>query len=460
MLTKKNYFTSKNLLNLLIAFIPLSMAIGNIAINANVILICCVGLLTYKLKIFKLDQKIIQYLIYSFFLYLVLITLINNLPNLRDIRYYEYVDILSFLFSPQWEHILKSLFFLRFLIFFLVLNCLIGEKNFNIKYFFISAAIMSLLVASSLFLNFTSGTDIIFFGNEKISGGYIQRFSLFFLSIITFLSLNSNSYKKIYFFIFFIFSILFLLAIIFTQNKMPLLVYIFSVISYLILIQKKKLKNSLFILFFVSSVFFISMIKFFPGCKGEVAIECKKLPDGHIVRIINSFVGNIAEILTVAPKLFYYGSLDEPINFASGYLITFNSGIQTWKKNKVFGGGLKSFRLNCSQYYKNWTGTNYKFQTCNTHPHNYAIEILVDTGIVGVSIFYLIFIIVIFKFFTEWQKFNYKNFSTPFFLILFFEFFPIRSTGSFFTTGNAILIFFLLAVLINVSKIESLSFKN
>ena len=118
-------------------------------------------------------------------------------------------------------------------------------------------------------------------------------------------------------------------------------------------------------------------------------MDGKKLPDGHIVRIINSFVGNIAEILTVAPKLFYYGSLDEPINFASGYLITFNSGIQTWKKNKVFGGGLKSFRLNCSQYYKNWTGTNYKFQTCNTHPHNYAIEILVDTGIVGVSIFYI-----------------------------------------------------------------------
>ena len=130
MLTKKNYFTTRNLLNLLIAFIPLSIAIGNTAINANVVLICCVGLLTYKLKIFKLDQKIIQYLIYSFFLYLVLITLINNLPNLRDIRYYEYVDILSFLFSPQWEHILKSLFFLRFLIFFFSFELLNWRKKF------------------------------------------------------------------------------------------------------------------------------------------------------------------------------------------------------------------------------------------------------------------------------------------------------------------------------------------
>tara|TARA_B100000780_G_scaffold180263_1_gene126398 strand:+ start:1709 stop:3088 length:1380 start_codon:yes stop_codon:yes gene_type:complete len=457
MLTKKNYFTSRNLLNLLIAFIPLSIAIGNIAINANVVLICCVGLLTYKLRIFKLDQKIIQYLIYSFFLYLILITLINNLPNIKAIRYYEYTDILSFFFSLQWEHILKSFFFLRFLVFFLVLNYLIEEKNFRIKYFFISAAIMSLLISFSVFLNFISGTDIIFFGSEKISGGYIQRFSLFCLSIITFLSFNSNSYKKIFFFIFVIF---FLFSIAFTYNKMPLIIYIFSVIFYIILLQKKKLKKIFFILFFVSSIFFVSVIKFFPGCVGEDAIKCKNLPDGHIVRIINSFVGNVSEILTVSPKLFYYGSLDKPITFASGYLVTFNSGIQTWKKNKVFGGGLKSFRLNCSQYYKNWTGTNYKYETCNTHPHNYAIEMLVDTGIVGLSIFYLIFIIVIFKFYTEWRKFSYKNYSTPFFLIIFFEFFPIRSTGSFFTTGNAILIFFLLAVVINVSKIEALSFKS
>ena len=97
---------------------------------------------------------------------------------------------------------------------------------------------------------------------------------------------------------------------------------------------------------------------------------------------------------------------------------------------------------------------------CNTHPHNYIIEMLVDTGIVGMSIFYSIFIVIIFNFYKEWRKFNYKNYSTSFFVIMCFELFPIRSSGSFFSTGNAILIFFLLAILINISKIESLTFKD
>ena len=461
MLTKKNYFTRINILNLLIVLIPVSMAIGNLVINVIVVLICIVGLLTYGLKIFKLDHKIIQYLIYSFFSYLILITIIRNFPNLSDARYYEYADILSFFFSHNWEYILKSFLFLIFLILFLVLNYLIKEKKFYIKFFFISAASMTLLVSFTEVLNYISEKNmLIFFSNEKIAGGYIQRFSLFFLSALAILSFNSSSYKKVYFFIFLFFILFFIIAIGVSQNRMPLLIYFCSVSFFFILIQKnkKKLKTALLVSFFICSVFFVSLIKFFPGC--AYSKDCEGLNNKHIVVLMNSFVGNVTEILTVAPELFYFGSLDRPINFASGYLITFNSGVQTWKKNKLFGGGLKSFRVNCTQYHKNYTGTNYQFQVCNTHPHNYIIEMLVDTGIVGMSIFYSIFIVIIFNFYKEWRKFNYKNYSTSFFVIMCFELFPIRSSGSFFSTGNAILIFFLLAILINISKIESLTFKD
>ena len=163
MLTKKNYFTRINILNLLIVLIPVSMAIGNLVINVIVVLICIVGLLTYGLKIFKLDHKIIQYLIYSFFSYLILITIIRNFPNLSDARYYEYADILSFFFSHNWEYILKSFLFLRFLILFLVLNYLIKEKKFYIKFFFISAASMTLLVSFTEVLNYISEKNMLIF---------------------------------------------------------------------------------------------------------------------------------------------------------------------------------------------------------------------------------------------------------------------------------------------------------
>ena len=130
------------------------------------------------------------------------------------------------------------------------------------------------------------------------------------------------------------------------------------------------------------------------------------------------------------------------------YLVTFNSGAQVWKKNKFFGGGLKSFRLNCS-----WT----KNQLCNTHPHNYVLEILVDTGLVGLIIIYLIFIFCnlnFYKFYTQNSSSRIRFVALPFFLIIFFELFPFRSSGSFFTTNNAVVFFLILPFLINISKLS------
>ena len=62
---------------------------------------------------------------------------------------------------------------------------------------------------------------------------------------------------------------------------------------------------------------------------------------------INSFYGNAKQIVLVTPGLFYNGYPDKPIDYASGHIITFNSGVQTWKQNKIFGGGLKTLRIKC-----------------------------------------------------------------------------------------------------------------
>ena len=163
---------------------------------------------------------------------------------------------------------------------------------------------------------------------------------------------------------------------------------------------------------------------------------------------------NAIEIIKKSPELFYYNTYDgkemESIG-QSGYLVHFNSGIQVWKSNKVFGGGLKSFRLNCTY------GNN---QTCNTHPHNYLIEILVDTGLVGFILIYLIFIFSIFNFYKFYKyDLNSKALYIPFFLIIFLEIFPLRSSGSFFTTGTACITFFMLAVTIGCSSLKKNKYK-
>lgn len=420
-------FKKINLLNLLVAIIPLSYIIGNLAINLNIILIIIIGLLIYKKNIFYIENKIYQYLIYSFFLYLILITSINNISNIE----------LNSIFK---ENLFKSIFFLRFIFLFLIINKLIETNDLNIKLFYVFSAFFSFLLAVDIIVQLIFGKDLIgyeitfgrpsgFFGEETIAGGFLQKFILFFIFLIIFKIKKFNT---------FFLSVLFLLMFIpifLTGNRMPTLLYVFSIVLYFLF--EKKIKELFLFCFILISLLFLTLNTF---------------NNSKFYKHISNFYYDTIDIVKISPKLFYYNSYNgERIELGkTGYLIHFNSGIQTWKQKKIFGAGLKSFPLNCS-YSKN--------QTCNTHPHNYFIEIMIDMGLIGLILIYLFFFISVknyikFYFSKEAQKEKYLTF--PFFVIIFLEFFPFRSSGSFFTTGNSLIIFTLLAFFVNSSKITKL----
>ena len=158
----------------------------------------------------------------------------------------------------------------------------------------------------------------------------------------------------------------------------------------------------------------------------------------------------VSDIFKNSKSLFFENKLAKKTHYLGGYIIHFNSGVQIWKKNKIFGNGLKSFRLNCT-YENN--------QTCNTHPHNYFIELLVDVGIIGTVIIYLIFIIGVLKFFKYYFKEednNSKFISFTFFILIFFEFFPLRTSGSFFTTNNSTFIFLIMPIFLKIKQLQKL----
>jgi O-antigen ligase len=56
-----------------------------------------------------------------------------------------------------------------------------------------------------------------------------------------------------------------------------------------------------------------------------------------------------------------------------------------FENNKLFGMGFKSFRVSCEQY-QNLESFFYK--GCNSHPHNFILEILSEQGLVGLLIFF------------------------------------------------------------------------
>tara|TARA_B100001063_G_scaffold22490_1_gene17140 strand:- start:1261 stop:1563 length:303 start_codon:yes stop_codon:yes gene_type:complete len=86
------------------------------------------------------------------------------------------------------------------------------------------------------------------------------------------------------------------------------------------------------------------------------------------------------------------------------------------------------------------------------HPHNYYLEILTETGIIGLVVILSVFILILYRSFYSKYFSNLilkeNNIIVPFIFLFLVEIFPIKSTGSFFTTGNTTYLILIMAILI------------
>ena len=93
------------------------------------------------------------------------------------------------------------------------------------------------------------------------------------------------------------------------------------------------------------------------------------------------------------------------------------------------------------------------------HPHNYYLEILTETGIFGFFIVLCIFLNTLHLTFIKKYFYNSvlsaNNIIIPFIFLFIGEIFPLKSTGSFFTTGNATYIFLILGIMIGLVRKEN-----
>lgn len=434
--TKLN-ISKTNFFSLMLATIPLSFVAGNMIININVILIILSVLILFGKDFFYIKFNLLDKVIVLFFIF-ILVTGIYNDLNL----YLNHNDFAKW--RGYFHTIIKSLLFFKYLLLYFSLRFLIEKKFLNLKFFFISCTFTSVFVCLDILLQFAYGKDIFGFeapsdlrklggpfGDELIAGSFIQRFSIFSFFVIP-LFYNKIS-KKILIILIPSLFIIFSLGLIFSGNRMPLLLFILLV--FLIIIFQKQTRKYFFpfILFF--TLIFFLIFNF----------------DNKVRANFKAFYDQISKIVVVAvDKKFYDKNIPQ-------YLKEFASFYDTWRLNKYIGGGIKNFRFYC--HVRENIDPNSKF-VCNMHPHNYYLEILTETGLIGfvfvVSIFISVLYFTFFKKYILKTKLTSNKIIIPFIFLFVVEIFPIKSTGSFFTTGNATYLFLILAILVGLSQKDNL----
>lgn len=269
------------------------------------------------------------------------------------------------------------------------------------------------------------------FGNEPIVSSFIVK--LLFPTIYFFI-LSKNFYIKKYIsVIFFVIFFLSFFIILISGQRVSLIYLIIGLLLFLLInikyffnyniIKKKYLKY--FILVILSFII-LSIFTFYKLSNNSQ----------YSNRMIDGFKNEFNH--------YYIGDS----HYAKLHKISF----QIFKENIFFGIGLKSFRFKCLEENNSLENINLKL-ICSTHPHNYYIEILTETGIIGLSLFLIFLILIITKYLSFKKNYLSPNHADGFFISFFICIFPIVPTGSFFSNYNSSLFWFILSLLlINIYK--------
>ena len=423
--------SKNNFINFLLAFLPVSFIAGNTIININILLLILSVFFFYGKEVIKIEYFFLDKIIFLFFL------LILTTGAINDISFF-----IEEAWMPKFYTTMKSMAFLRFLILYLVIRFLIEKNKINYKLFFISCSFFSTFVALDIFIQLIFGKDIFGyssagrhfsgpFGDEYIAGGYLQRFSLFSFFLIPIFFQIKN--KKIINLISPLLFLIFFIAIAISGNRMPLILFLFSI---LLIVVFQKQTRKYFISFCLTFVILFVLIF---NINSSVRNNFKNF---------HSQVSQISKIII---------SNDYRTNSAPPYFKEFATFYDTWLLNKYIGGGIKSFRYNC--HHRENIDRKSKF-ICNMHPHNYYLEILTETGLVGLILILSILSITIYislfkKYFTN-SSLKDNHIITPFIFLLIAEIFPLKSTGSFFTTGNSTYFFIIFAMVVSLSRLKKI----
>lgn len=345
-----------------------------------------------------------------------------------------YLIINYFINFDKNPSITRSFFFLRFPLYALALNLILGCEEIKKKKIFFSWFIIILIILVDIQIQNKYEHNILgypailqgnflrlgSFLNDELKIAYlINSFSMVVVGYCFFLAKKNNRYLLLA-----ICFILFLTYSIYLTGERANLISLLFCICFLIFFTKN-IKT--YLVFFITSallIFFLTSIS-------------EKNP--KLNRMIFENVKNIKNILVKNDNSgFLYKE--------NHYFAHYSTAYQIFLDNKIFGVGQKNFRNFCDNpNYNKKIHPSYIDRKCATHPHNLFFEIISEIGLLGFIVFYAIFSYVFFIFFKySLKKQNFFLLSTSLMLVTFFL--PLLPKGSFFTNWNAMIFWTLIGI--------------
>ncbi|PDH19042.1 MAG: hypothetical protein CNA95_00085 [Pelagibacterales bacterium MED-G41] len=398
--TKINYF--------LILILPISLLVGSAISNAVILII---GLLF----IFDLYQRKNLVFFHDFNFYFLIII-------------YIYLIFNSVFIAKNEDSIVRAIGFIRFIFLsYAIFFYFSFFKKKIIKFWFfiflvISIDILIEYIFGKNILGFTSdypGRIASFTGDELKIGGFYFGFILIGLTFF------SNKDKKLQIFLSLIF---FIIALIIGERSNFLKIFIMYSLFFIFFFNISYFKKIL-ILIFLSFLTFVIILK-------SPVLSSK-------------FYNHIFED--------YYEMFKKGESFDRDKIIRSNqhfahyyTAILIFNENKIFGSGIKTFRI---ESFKEKYNSIDKFYGQSTHPHQIHFEFLSELGIVGYFLIISNFVYLLRKNIIQKKDFLIK--SGILFLIA--SLVPVLPSGSFFTSYGAAIFWINYSFLIKKNRLETIN---
>jgi O-antigen ligase len=327
------------------------------------------------------------------------------------------------------ESIVPSLFYFRFGLFVLATVYLIKkipnfEKNFT-----------KFLLYTIIFVSFDAYVQIIFgynlfgmkiaiadrisglFGDEYVLGSYLVRLFPLLLALI----IDKINFNFMNILIFIISISLFNLLIFYTGERAA---FVLNVILMILLTAIVKKIRKILIVTFLSSLVLIG-----------ISVKFNKNLYDRMVQQTYSEVFKEKKIRL----------------FTEGHQNHIKSAFKMFNDNKLFGHGVKNYRVICKdpKYFE-------KITSCSTHPHNSYAQLLAETGLFGFSLILFIFLYIskdlVIQFLSSFRNKEIDNKKTIISILIFINLFPFSPSGSFFNNWLSIIYFLPIGFYLNRLK--------